>query len=114
MNTLTTLQAPANGDTRYSIVTLAELLCVAPATVGAHMQAGDFHTIRTFVTYRASNGLDLGDCWLEHNAAERIASQLPTGLLARRVQTLEDAANLGTDQVLDITRHLVAQFGGAS
>jgi hypothetical protein len=114
MNTTTTLPAPANGDTHYSIVTLAELLLVAPATISDRLQPGDFHSIRLFSTYTGTNGLNLVDGWLEQYAAERIAAELPTGLLVRRVQTVDDAALLGSDQVFDIARHLVAQFGGAS
>jgi hypothetical protein len=115
VNTTTaTLPAPPHGDTHYSVVTLAKLLCVTPDTVDALIDDGDVRSIRLFVTYADANGEPLGDVWLEDYAAERIAAQLPAGLLARRIHTLEDAANLGTDQVLDITRHLVAQFGGAS
>jgi hypothetical protein len=112
--TTTTLPAPANGDVRYSIVTLAELLLVSPATVSDRLQPGDFHSIRLFSTYTGTNGLNLVDGWLEQYAAERIAAELHVGLLARRIRTVEDAARLDPDQVLDIVNHLVDQFGGAS
>jgi hypothetical protein len=124
MNTTTTLPAPANGDTRYSIVTLAELLCVAPASVDALLtddeqgdieESPDLHSARSFVTYRASDGAEYGDCWLTDEAAERIASELPVGLLARRVvaDIPEAAALLGWDQIHALAQHIVTH-GGAS
>lgn len=114
MNTTATLPAPPNGDVHYSVVTLAKLLCVPAETVDALIDEGDVRSLRLFVTYTDSNGESLGDVWLEDYAAERIAADLPEGLLARRVQTVDDVQLLGPDQIHAIVRHLVAQFGGAS
>lgn len=124
MNTTTTLPAPANGDSRYSIVTLAQLLCVPPAVVDARISineqvlygSDDIHSNRYFASYRDANGYDVGDCWLEHSAAERIAAELPTGLLARRIASGDvDAARLvGPDQIHAIANHLTSLFGATS
>jgi hypothetical protein len=122
MNTLTTLPAPASGDTRHSIVTLAHLLLVTPAEIDALLVDGDdderspdIHSDRLFGGYVGARGEFYGDCWLTHEAAERIADQLPEGLLARRVAAggIAAAADLTPGQVLDIVTRYVAQGGAA-
>jgi hypothetical protein len=115
------LPAPPDGDVRWSIVTLAAYLCVPPAAVDAeiltdsHGDSDDFHSARLFVSYDNAAGEDRGDCWLTHEAAERIAAALPAGLLARRVAAdqPEAAALLGWDQIHALARHIVDYAGGA-
>ncbi|GAA0897896.1 hypothetical protein [Pseudonocardia zijingensis] len=118
------LPTPPDGDSRWSIVTLAAHLCVPPAAVDAELlppddgddggDSPDFHSARRFVTYDNAAGEDRGDCWLTHKAAERIAAALPAGLLARRVAAdqPEAAALLGWDQIHALARHIVDYAGG--
>lgn len=117
-----TLPAPPDTDRHWSIVTLAELLCVAPAVVDALLTPGadggtdespDLHGPRPGHTYRGvADGLpeDLGDCWLTDEAAERIAEALPVGLIARRIVDAGRVARL--DGVFDFAAHIVRHAGG--
>jgi hypothetical protein len=112
------LPAPPDGDSRWSIVTLAELLCVPPAAVDAEIltdsdgDSDDFHSARLFVSYDNAAGEDRGDCWLTHEAAERIAAALPAGLLARRIAAGKPGdARLDPDLVWTLARHIVDYSG---
>jgi hypothetical protein len=115
------LPAPPNGDTRWSIVTLAKHLCVPVSAVHDELtpdededgDSPDFHSNRTFVLYEV-DGADYGDCWLTEEAAERIAAALPSGLLARRIADGHPAgtALLGPDHIHDLARHIVEHLGG--
>jgi hypothetical protein len=110
------LAVPPSGDTRWSIITLAAYLCVPPAAVDAELlpdedgdgDSPDLHSARRFAYYRAADGEDSGDCWLTHEAAERIAAALPAGLLARRIAAgTPEEAQLAPDLVWALARHIV-------
>lgn len=115
------LPAPPNGESRWSIVTLAQYLCVTPAavdgrlTVEAGKDSPDLTDARLHVWYRDKDGDSLGDAYLCSDAAERIADELPIGLLARRVlaDDPEMAALLGWDQIYAMARHIVELADGS-
>jgi hypothetical protein len=114
------LPAPPNGDIRWSITTLAAHLCVPPAAVDAEIitdpdgDSDDFYGIRLHHSYENAAGEDRGDCWLTTQAADRIASALPAGLLARRIAAGDPQdAHLAPDLVWALARHIVDYSGGA-
>lgn len=106
-----TLPAPPHGALFWSIVTLAKHLCVAPAAVDSRTKGSgvDLHTERPGVSYEDCFGDTIVDRYLHPDAAERIASELPAGILARRVlaEDPEMAALLGWDQIYTLARHIV-------
>lgn len=117
------LPAPPNGARFWSIVTLAQHLCVPPAVVDTQLDSGsdggvdespDIHSIRLGYSYRAADGEHLRDCFLTDEAADRIAAALPAGLLARRIAAGHPAgtALLGYDQIADLALHIVEHLGG--
>lgn len=115
------LPAPPQGDPRWSIVTLAEYLCITPAAVDGNLtvtpddDSEDLTSARIGVSYVDRDGDDLGDCFMHDEAAERIATLFPVGPLARAVLADEPemAALLGWDQIYAMAQHIV-EMAGAS
>lgn len=122
----TLLPAPPTGERYWSIVTLAGLLCVAPAAVDAQLapaedggsdESPDFRGPRLHVAYDVDTPTgpeSFGDVYLTDEAADRIAAALPAGLLARRITAGHPAgtALLGPDHIWDLARHIVEHLGG--
>lgn len=105
-----TLPAPPNADRLWSITTLAEYLCVAPAQVDALLtpdgegstdNSDDLQSARIGgADYVDTYGETCADCWLWTEAAERIADELPAGVIARQIVA---------DGSMDAVRMLLAQ-----
>jgi len=104
----------------WSVVTLAEELCVAPAEVDRRLtplvegdrEVRDLVAPRWFGSYLNAAGEALGDAYLTREAAERIARDVPAGLVARAVlargHTHPHAEDTATYQM---ARHIVAHAG---
>jgi hypothetical protein len=123
---VSTLPDPPDGHTLWSIVTLAKLLCVAPAAVDALLTAGPtsdddspaFRAARVGHFYEVP-GMTLGDCWLRDEAAERIAAALPAARLARIILADPDGLDESVQRIagpalLALAQHVVTHGGSAA
>lgn len=116
-----TLPATPHGSQHWSIVTLAQHLCVPAAVVNERLipcpeggmdESPDLHSTRPFITYLDARSEWLGDCWLTEEAAERIAAALPVGIVARRIV---EAGSLGDDDATyRLALHIVEHSGGVA
>jgi hypothetical protein len=119
-----TLPTPPQGEHRWSVITIARYLCIAPHAAHAALEAAGFTEDESgFTAPRYDHSYDMpsvgggasyGDVYLTDEAAEHLLDVFPFGALARAVVNDEPvaAALLGWDQIYGLAAHLVEHHGG--